>query len=126
MTFVFICLISLSSSSSEVLQWSTSTSKRRSCVLVLLLAGQEAAGLRLEGDDDHGQFEVPLLLQLSQDSGPEEHLTLTDAVQVGVQVQVLHLWGGEETKSSIFKSTCCSSIKLLLPVFIELRSMVLV
>lgn len=56
-----------------------------------LLAGQVASGLSLEGDDDHGQFDVSLLLQLGQDARPEEHLALADAVQVGVQVQVLHL-----------------------------------
>lgn len=56
-----------------------------------LLAGQEASCLSLEGDDDDGQFEVSLLLQLSQNARPEEHLTLTDTIQVGVQVQVLYL-----------------------------------
>lgn len=60
-------------------------------VRVSLLAGQEASRLSLEGDDDDGQFEVSLLLQLSQNARPEEHLTLTDPIQVGVQVQVLYL-----------------------------------
>lgn len=59
--------------------------------MFLLLAGQEASCLCLESDDDDGHFEVALLLQLGQHSGPEEHLTLPDAEQVGVQVQVLHL-----------------------------------
>lgn len=56
-----------------------------------LLAGQEASSLSLEGDDDDCQFNVSLFLQLGQDTRPEEHLALADAVQVGVQVQVLHL-----------------------------------
>lgn len=59
----------------------------------LLLAGQEASSLCLEGDDDDGEFEVSLLLQLSQNSRPEEHLTLTNTVQVGVQIKVFHLQG---------------------------------
>lgn len=56
-----------------------------------LLAGQEASGLRLEGDDDDGELEVPLLLQLGQHSGPEEHLTLADAIEVGIQIQMFDL-----------------------------------
>lgn len=58
---------------------------------LVLLAGQEASCLSLESDDDDGQFEISLLLQLSQNSRPEEHLTLTDAIQVRIQIQVLHL-----------------------------------
>lgn len=57
----------------------------------VLLAGQEASGLCLEGDDDDGEFEVTLLLQLGQNSSPEEHFTLPDAVEVGIQVQVFNL-----------------------------------
>lgn len=56
-----------------------------------LLAAQEASCLRLEGDDDDSQFEVSLLFQLSQNSRPEEHFALTDAIQVRVQIQVLYL-----------------------------------
>ena len=59
--------------------------------MFVLLAGQEASCLSLEGDDDDGQFEVPLLLQLGQNPRPEEHLTLTDTIQVSVQIQVLYL-----------------------------------
>lgn len=63
---------------------------------VLSLSSQEAPCLCLEGDDDHGQFDVSLLLQLRQNPCPEEHLTLSDAVQVCVQIQVLYLrWDGE-------------------------------
>jgi len=54
-------------------------------------AAQEAPCLCLEGDDDDGQFEVSLFLQLSQNSRPEEHLTLTNAIQVGVQFQMFYL-----------------------------------
>lgn len=49
----------------------------------------------LEGDDDDRDLHVSLLLQLGQHSCAEEDLALTDAVQVLVQVQVLHLRGGE-------------------------------
>lgn len=56
-----------------------------------LLAGQEASCLCLEGDDDDGQFDVSLLLQLGQNPRPEEHLTLTNTIQVGIQIQVLYL-----------------------------------
>ena len=65
-----------------------------------LLASQEGSGLRLEGNDDDGELKVPLLLQLGQHPCPEEHLALTDTVQVRIQVQVLHL-GGEEKKDSV-------------------------
>lgn len=77
-----------------------------------LLAGQEASGLSLEGDDDHGQFDVSLLLQLGQDARPEEHLALANAVQVGVQVQVLHL---EQEGKSVFRAQCWTfSVGLLI------------
>ena len=49
---------------------------------------------RLEVDDDVGDLEVPLLLQVSQDSGPKEDLTLTDPEQVGVQLQGPYLGEG--------------------------------
>ena len=51
------------------------------------LAGQVSAAHGLEGDDDVGDLEVPLLLQMGQDPGPEEDLTLADPEQVGVQLQ---------------------------------------
>ena len=50
------------------------------------LPAQVASGARLELDDDLGQFHVSLLLQLGQDTGPEEHLGVTDAVGRWVQV----------------------------------------
>ncbi len=59
--------------------------------LFLLLAGQEASCLSLEGDDDDGQFEISLLLQLGQNSCPEEHFTLTNTIQVCIQIKVLYL-----------------------------------
>lgn len=64
-----------------------------------ILAGKEASGLPLEGDDDDGQLDVSLLLQLGEHARPEKHLALADTVQVGVQVQVLHL---EEEKKRCF------------------------
>ncbi|PWA16075.1 hypothetical protein CCH79_00016508, partial [Gambusia affinis] len=70
---------------------------------------QKASCLRLEGDDDDGQLEVSLFLQLSQNSRPEEHFTLTDAVQVRVQIQIrmpsstpLHLSCSRTRWASIF------------------------
>ena len=56
-----------------------------------VLPGQEASGLRLEGDDHHGDLQVPLLLQLGQHARPEEDLTLADPEQVGVQLQAFDL-----------------------------------
>ena len=72
----------------------------------LLLSGQEASCLCLEGDDDDGEFDVSLLLQLSQNSRPEEHLTLTDTKQVRIQIQVLHLKGGSKRESVKLSGVC--------------------
>lgn len=58
---------------------------------LVLLAGHVASAPGLETDDDVGDLHVPLLLQVSQDSGPEEHFALADAVQVGIQLQRLDL-----------------------------------
>jgi len=51
------------------------------------LAGQVSAADGLEVDDDVCDLEVALLLQVGQDSSPEEDLALADAEQVGVQLQ---------------------------------------
>lgn len=48
-----------------------------------------ATGLQL--DDDLGELEVPLLLQLGQDPRTEEHLGVSDAVRGRIQVQCLQL-----------------------------------
>lgn len=56
-----------------------------------ILSGQESPGLCLESNNDHSDLQVPLLLQLGQHSCAEEDLTLTNPVQVGVQVQMLDL-----------------------------------
>jgi len=63
-----------------------------------LLAGHVTTAPGLEADDDVCDLHVSLLLQVSQDSGPEEHLALPDPVQVGVQLQAFDLPGerGEE------------------------------
>lgn len=45
----------------------------------------------LESNNDHSDLQVSLLLQLGQHSCAEEDLTLTNPVQVGVQVQMLDL-----------------------------------
>jgi len=62
---------------------------------VFVLSGQESSSLGLESDDDHGDLQISLLLQLGQHSRAEEHLTQSDPVQVGVQVQMLDLYGQE-------------------------------
>lgn len=57
----------------------------------LLLSSQEASRLSLESDDDHGDLQISLLLQLGKHSSSEEDLTLSNPVQVGVQVKMLDL-----------------------------------
>jgi hypothetical protein len=52
-----------------------------------VLASHVATAPGLEVDDDVGDLDVPLLLQVGQHSGPEEHLALPDPVQVRVQLQ---------------------------------------
>ena len=59
----------------------------------VLLAGHVTTAPGLEADDDLGDLHVALLLQVGQDSGPEEHLALPDPVQVGVQLQAFDLTG---------------------------------
>ena len=56
------------------------------------LASQVASTDGLEVDDDVRDLQVALLLQVRQDSGPEEDLTLADAEEVLVQLQALDLW----------------------------------
>lgn len=58
---------------------------------LFILSGQEASGLCLESYDDHSDLQISLLLQLGQHSCAEEDLTLSNPVQVGVQVQMLDL-----------------------------------
>lgn len=50
-------------------------------------SGQQSPGKRLELDDDVGELEVSLLLQVGQHSSTEEDLALTNAEQVAVQLQ---------------------------------------
>lgn len=52
-----------------------------------LLACQISPTDGLEVNDDVGDLQVPLFLQVGQDSSPEEDLTLTDTEQVAVQLQ---------------------------------------
>lgn len=56
-----------------------------------LLSGQVSSGLCLESNNDHSDLQVSLLLQLGQHSCAEEDLTLSNPVQVGVQIQMLDL-----------------------------------
>lgn len=58
---------------------------------LFILSGQEASSLSLEGNDDHSNLQISLLLQLSQHSCAEKDLTLSNPVQVGIQVQMLDL-----------------------------------
>ena len=51
-----------------------------------LLAGQISTTDSLEVNDDVSDLQVPLFLQMGQDSSPEEDLTLADTEQVAVQL----------------------------------------
>ena len=59
-----------------------------------LLAGHVSTTPGLEADDDVGDLNIPLLLQVGQDTGPEKHLTLANPEQVGIQLQGLDLGRG--------------------------------
>lgn len=59
------------------------------------LSGQVAPAAGLEPDDDVGDLQVSLLLQVGQHTGPEEDLALADAVQVAVELQGFNLDGRE-------------------------------
>ena len=52
-----------------------------------LPASQEATAVGLEFDDEVGDSEIALLLEVSEDSSPEEDLALADPEQVSVQLQ---------------------------------------
>lgn len=58
---------------------------------ILILAGHISSAQGLEVDDHISDLHVSLLLQVGQDSGSEEYFTLTDTVQVGVQLQSFDL-----------------------------------
>lgn len=55
-----------------------STPKQAAVVEQVLLACQITSTDSLEIDDNVSDLQVPLLLQMSQDSGPEEDLTLAN------------------------------------------------
>lgn len=57
------------------------------------LAGQVSPGRCLEGHDDICNLQVPFLFQVSQDTSPEEDLTLADAVEIRVQLEGPDLQG---------------------------------
>ena len=59
--------------------------------LLYLLPSHVATAAGLELDDDLGELQISLLLQLSQYPGPEEHLGVSDAIGGRVKVQCLHL-----------------------------------
>lgn len=56
-----------------------------------LLACQIPSTDGLEVNDDVSDLQVPLFLQVGQDSSPEEDLTLADTEEVSVQLQGLNL-----------------------------------
>lgn len=56
-----------------------------------LLACQIPSTDGLEENDDVSDLQVPLFLQVGQDSSPKEDLTLTDTEEVSVQLQGLNL-----------------------------------
>lgn len=58
---------------------------------MFILSGQEASSLGLESNDDHSDLQVSFLFQLCQNSCAEKDLTLSNPVQVWVQVQMLDL-----------------------------------
>ena len=57
----------------------------------MLPSGETAPGEGLELYHDISEFQVSLLLQMSQHTGAEKYLTLSDTVQVSVQLQCLDL-----------------------------------
>lgn len=56
-----------------------------------LLARQISPTDGLEVNDDVSDLQIPLLLQVGQDPGSKEDLTLTDTEEVAVQLQGLNL-----------------------------------
>ena len=60
-------------------------------VIVAIPSGKASSGIRLELDDDVCELHVALFFQMSQHTGSEEDLTLTNTVQVRVQLQSLDL-----------------------------------
>lgn len=60
-------------------------------IWLFLLASQMSSAPGLEADDDVSDLHVSLLLQMSQNSSSEENFTLTNAVQVRVQLQSFDL-----------------------------------
>lgn len=60
-------------------------------MVVSLLAGHVSPAPGLETDDDVGDLHVSLLLQVSQDTSSEKHLTLADPEEVRVQLQTFDL-----------------------------------
>lgn len=62
-----------------------------------LLSGQVTPAAGLEANDDVGDLQVPLFLQVGEHSCPEEHFALANAVQVTVELQGFDLEGGKQT-----------------------------
>ena len=60
---------------------------RQTIIKGLLPAGHITTAPGLEADDDVSDLHVSLLFQMGQHSSPEEHFTLTNTEQVGVQLQ---------------------------------------
>ena len=60
---------------------------------VALPSGEHSSTMSLELDDDISQFQISLLLKVSQDTSTEEDLTLADAEEVGLQIKSFDLRG---------------------------------
>lgn len=60
-------------------------------------ACQISTARRLEVDDDVGDLQVSLFLQVSQNASSEKDLALTDTEKVGVQLQGVDLFRGQQT-----------------------------
>jgi len=72
---------------------------------IFILSGQEASCLCLESDNDHSDLQISLLLQLGKHSCAEEDFTLSNPVQIGVQIQMLYLHRQEISGMSTYRST---------------------
>lgn len=80
---------------------------RKATGLRSLLPGQVAATHGLESHDDISDLQVPFLLQVCQDPGPEEDFALPDSVQVGVEFQGFDLQKKGGTGALVLSCDMC-------------------
>ena len=76
----------------------------------MLPASQQTPSKGLELHDDVRQFQVSLLLQVSQHTGTEENLGLADAEQVGVQLQAGNLEAAQSPRVSCTPRLTCNCL----------------